>query len=203
MTATPDYAIGREITDVGDAVAAAGPPPVPSTVGAFGLRLAHPDDADLLVDWFHRDHLVQTWEQEWDADRWRADIAHRLAGDYSRPVVFSYDGADRGYLEVYRVARDEIARLYPCEPHDLGLHVATADPELLGRGIVSGLMRDLADALWEADPRCSTVAVEPAAANDPMRRALRKRGWTDRGEFQVRPDRRIALHLLRRPDADR
>lgn len=198
---TQHYRIDREITDVDDAVVAAGPPPVPAVGGEFTLRLVDPtgDDPALLEEWFARPHLVQTWEQEWDAVRWRTDAAYRLASDFSRPVVFSRNGVDVGYLEIYRVARDEIARLYDVDAHDLGLHVATADPDLLGRGLVSGLIRDLADALFDADPECERIAVEPASNNAPMRRALVKRGWTDHGEFQVRPTRRIALHLLERP----
>lgn len=194
------YTVAREVVDVPAAVVAAGPPPIPVIDGDFALRLVDPtgEDPGLLQEWFARPHLVRTWEQEWDAARWRIDAAHRLAGDYSRPVVFSHRGVEAGYLEIYRVARDEIARLYDADPHELGLHVATADPDLLGRGLVSGLMRQLATALFDADPDCPRIAVEPASDNTPMRRALIKRGWTDHGEFQVRPDRRIALHLLQR-----
>ncbi|MBM7365458.1 GNAT family N-acetyltransferase [Gordonia hydrophobica] len=201
MSTTESYRIDREITDVDAAVVAAAAPPVPTLDGEFALRLVDPlgDDPALLQEWFAREHLVRTWEQAWDATRWRTDAAYRLAGHFSRPVIFSRDGVDVGYLEIYRVARDEIARLYDVDPHDLGLHVATADPDLLGRGLVSGLIRDLADALFDADPACRRIAVEPASTNTPMRRALVKRGWTDHGEFQVRPNRRIALHLLDRP----
>ncbi|MGB3696900.1 MAG: GNAT family N-acetyltransferase [Gordonia sp. (in: high G+C Gram-positive bacteria)] len=197
----PSYVIARELTEVSAEIRAAGGPPVPVVVGDFALRSVDPagDDAEHLAEWFARPHLVRTWEQEWSARRWRADASHRLRGDYSRPVIFSYRGTPVGYLEIYRPARDEIARIYPADPHDLGLHIATADPELLGRGLVSGFIRDLADALFVAEPRCGRIAVEPAADNVPMRRALCKRGWREVGEFQIRPDRRIALHLLARP----
>ncbi|EGD54954.1 GNAT family N-acetyltransferase [Gordonia neofelifaecis] len=195
-----DFSIAREITEVSGAVDAAGPPPVPGVVGDFGLRVVDPDGTDpaLLEEWFARPHLVDTWDQDWSAQRWRDDSAYRLAGDYSRPIIFSHNGVDVGYLEIYRVARDEIARLYAVDPHDLGLHIATADTRLLGRGVVSEFLRDLAGELFAADPRCPRIAVEPASTNAPMRRALTKRGWRDVGDFQVRPDRRIALHLLDR-----
>lgn len=197
---TADYRIDRELTDVDARVRAAGPPPIPPTVGEFEFRIVNPGaDAELLEEWFARPHLVDTWEQEWSQQRWRDDATYRLAGAYSRPIIFSRHGIDVGYLEVYRVARDEIARLYPVDAHDLGLHVATADVDLLGRGLISGMIRDLAEELFSADAACRRVAVEPASSNAPMRRALVKRGWNDIGEFQVRPDRRIALHLLPRP----
>ncbi|WAC53769.1 GNAT family N-acetyltransferase [Gordonia sp. SL306] len=198
------YTIGREITDVTAEVDAAGPPVVPDTTGRFTLRPVDPDGDDpaLLVSWFARPHLVETWEQEWTPERWRADSAYRLAGDYSRPLIVSLDGTEIGYIELYRPARDEIAALYPADPHDMGLHIATAEPGLIGRGVMSAWMAELADALFRADTRCRRVVLEPDARNERMRRALTKRGWTDLGEFDVRPDRRIALHVLGRTAAD-
>ena len=198
------YTITREITDVSAEVEAAGPPVVPNPVGRFTLRPVDPDGDDpaMLVTWFGRTHLVETWEQEWPVDRWRADSAHRLAGDYSRPLIVALDGVDVAYIELYRAARDEIARLYPVDAHDMGLHVATADPALTGRGVMSSFMADLAQAIFVAESACRRVVLEPDAGNTRMRSALTKRGWIDVGEFDVRPDRRIALHILGRSADD-
>jgi RimJ/RimL family protein N-acetyltransferase len=145
---------------------------------------------------------VETWEQEWSEAKWRADSTHRLAGDYSRPLIVSLDGTEIGYVELYRPARDEIARLYPVDPYDMGIHIATADPALTGRGVMSGWLAELAQALFDADSRCRRVVLEPDARNSRIRRALTRHGWTDAGEFDVRPDRRIALHILGRTPAD-
>lgn len=199
------YSIDREITDVPAEVAAAGGPVIPADTGRYSLRLVDPDgtDPEMLSEWFARPHLAVTWEQQdWTARRWRDDAAHRLAGDYSRPLIVAFDGVEVGYIELYRPARDEIARLYPADPYDMGLHVATAEPSLLGRGVMSAWMAELARALFDADSRCRRVVLEPDAGNVWMRRALVKRGWTDVGEFDVRPDRRIALHVLGRDPRD-
>ncbi|MFW0783143.1 GNAT family N-acetyltransferase [Gordonia sp. CPCC 206044] len=198
------YSIGREITDVSAEVAAAGGPVVPDLTGRFRLRLVDPDGSDpqMLVEWFARPHLAETWEQDWSVERWRADSAHRLAGDYSRPLIVSLDGTEIGYIELYRPARDEIARLYPADPHDMGLHIATADASLIGRGVMSDWMAELAQAVFDADSRCRRVVLEPDWRNTRIRRAATRRGWVDVGEFDVRPDRRIALHVLGRTPQD-
>lgn len=198
------YSIGREITDVPVEVARAGGPVVPELTGPFRLRPVDPNGSDpaMLVEWFARPHLVQTWEQEWSVQRWRADSAHRLAGDYSRPLIVALDGVEIGYIELYRPARDEIARLYPADPYDMGLHIATAEGALIGRGVMSDWMAELAQAIFDADNRCRRVMLEPDARNARIRRALTTRGWVDLGEFDVRPDRRIALHVLGRTSAD-
>ncbi|MXP22002.1 GNAT family N-acetyltransferase [Gordonia sp. HNM0687] len=198
-----EYRIGREITDVGEDVVAAGPPVVPEMTGRLRLRAVDPTGGDpaMLASWFTRPHLAETWEQEWPESRWRADSAYRLAGDYSRPLIITMDGIEVGYLDLYRPARDEIARLYPADPHDMGFHIATADPALLGQGVISAWLADLAQAIFQTEPRCRRVVLDPAAGNAPIRRALTKHGWIDVGEFDVRPDRRIAMHILgRTPD---
>ncbi|MGB6040443.1 MAG: GNAT family N-acetyltransferase, partial [Gordonia sp. (in: high G+C Gram-positive bacteria)] len=101
---TNDYRIAREIIGVDDDVRAAGPPPVPTAAGEFALRPVDPDaDAAMLQEWFAREHLASTWEQEWSSERWSADARYRLSGDYSRPVIFARNGVDVGYLEIYRV----------------------------------------------------------------------------------------------------
>ncbi|MFT3898737.1 MAG: GNAT family N-acetyltransferase [Gordonia sp. (in: high G+C Gram-positive bacteria)] len=196
--------IAREVRDVDPAVVAAGPPVIPNLAGRFRLRLVDPDgdDPTMLADWFARPHLVQTWDQPWSAETWAADTRTRLAGDYSRPLVVSHDGRDVAYLELYRVARDEIARLYRTDPYDTGLHIATADTSLLGRGVMSGFMGDLVEAVFADEPRCRRVVAEPAAENTRMRRALVKQGFVELGDFQIRPDRRITLCVRGRSPLD-
>ncbi|MDM2644158.1 GNAT family N-acetyltransferase [Mycobacteroides abscessus] len=197
MNSPTGYRIARENTDVAAEVMAAGPPPMPSFDGTrYALRRVDPQgtDPEMLSEWFARPHLVETWEQPWSAARWHEDSSYRLAGDYSLPCILSVDGTEIGYVELYRAARDEIARIYSAHAHDVGLHVATADTRYLGRGVVSEWMRLLPSATYRADPDCRRMMIEPAASNTPMRKALDRIGWTFLGEFDIRPDRRIALY---------
>jgi RimJ/RimL family protein N-acetyltransferase len=205
------HVLKRELTDVGDDVRAAPPPVVPDFDPPFALRLVDPDgsDPEMLAAWMSLPHLVETWEQPWTAAQWRADSAARLAGDYSRPCIVSADLAAFGvsgeamtevaYVELYRPARDENAKVYPAAPRDMGFHIATARTDLLGRGVMSTWMERLAEAIWAADPLCHSIFVDPEHRNAHMRRALAKKGYRDLGEFDVRPGRRIALHSLSRP----
>lgn len=203
----------RELTDLPETVAAVPAPPIPRFDSRYELRLVDPggDDPALLADWMSRPHLEQTWEQPWSAERWRADAAARLAGTYSLPCLLVDEGTPIAYVELYRVAKEENALLYDAHPWDLGFHIATADFDRLGKGVMSQWMADLAAALFVADPLCRRIIVDPDHRNVPMRRALGKRGFVDLGEFDVRPGRRVALHVLARhpddmptvrPDAD-
>jgi RimJ/RimL family protein N-acetyltransferase len=212
------HVLKRELIDIDDDVRAAPPPVVPVFEPPFSLRLVDPNgtDPEMLATWMSLPHLVDTWEQPWSAEQWRTDSAARLAGDYSRPCILSVDlsvfadnkgltGSDEGmtevaYVELYRAARDENATVYNAEPRDMGFHIATARTELLGRGVISTWMGLLADAIWSADPLCRSIIVDPDHRNTFMRRALVKKGWHELGEFDVRPDRRIALYSLIRPE---
>lgn len=217
------HVLQREIVDVGDDIRAAGPPVVPTFTSGYSLRLVDPDsaDPDTIASWMSLPHLVESWEQPWTREEWRADSAARLAGDYSRPCILGVDlsqldGFDapppRGdlpadnapgmtevaYVELYRAARDENARVYDAAPSDMGFHIATGPTEYLDRGIISEWMAQLADAIFAADTHCETIIVDPDHRNTRMRRALQKRGYTELGEFDVRPGRRIALHTMTR-----
>ncbi|OHU18184.1 acetyltransferase [Mycobacteroides franklinii] len=197
MNTPTGYRIAREITDVAAEVIAAGPPPLPSFGGSrYGLRLVDPDggDPEMLSEWFARPHLVETWEQPWSAARWHEDSSYRLAGHYSRPCILSVDGVEVGYVELYRAARDEIARIYDARPHDTGFHIATAGVEYLGRGVISGWIRLLPHAVFAADPLCRRLLGDPALGNPPIHKVFARLEWTAMGEFDIRPDRRIALY---------
>lgn len=98
-------------------------------------------------------------------------------------------------MEIYRPHRDEIGAVYASEPHDLGLHIAVGDPELVGQGIVGPMLGALPPALLDADPECRVVVGEPDHRNGRVHAVLRREGWIDRGERQQRPDRRVRLFL--------
>lgn len=199
---TPDPAavLHRLRTDVPAEEILADPPPIPERIDAadttFILRRADPEaDATLVATWMNRPHLVETWEQPWPEERWKALWRAQLKTTYSVPVIASYQGAEACYLEIYRPHRDEIAGCYSSLPHDLGIHIAVGDPALTGRGIFSALMGRLAEALLDADPHSEAVLIEPDYRNHRIHSAARKLGWHDCGERQQRPNRRVRLFV--------
>lgn len=179
------------------------PPPIPDLPRFTVPRLGHAlltlrcadqaADADMVAMWMCMPHLVETWGQAWQAERWRSHVRAQLVGTYSVPVIMLCAGTPVGYMEIYRAARDEVGRCYRSEPHDLGFHIAVREPGLTGQGLFSPLLPILADALMLADPLCEVVVVDPDVDNIYMHRALSRHGWLGGGEFQPRPDRRIRL----------
>ncbi|WP_378737097.1 GNAT family N-acetyltransferase [Nocardia brasiliensis] len=207
------YVFPRELTDIPAEVRAAPAPVLPSFPEPFSIRLADPDgtDPETLEAWMRLPHLIETWEQSWPASRRRADMRAQLAGTYTRPCILGFDFADIdrpelgrrevGYVELYRAAKDEIARLYHAHPRDIGFHIATADLNVVGRGVMSRWIGHLATGIWAAEPECRRLMGDPDYRNVPVRKALEKNGWQHLGDFDVRPGRRISLYTLpREPD---
>lgn len=202
MPGAPSPVLSRLRTDLPATSVLPSQPPVHALTGGFAdfaLRVASPSpdsaDAALVAEWMSRPHLVETWEQPWGPERWVEDWRAKLATTYSVPLILSLRGEDIGYMEIYRPHRDEIGAVYASEPHDLGLHIAVGDPELVGQGIVGPMLGALPPALLDADPECRVVVGEPDHRNGRVHAVLRREGWIDRGERQQRPDRRVRLFL--------
>ena len=210
MTDNIDLSVLRRLrTDLPQDVLLPTPPPIPvpyQVREALGgdhiglkLRVADPSpesgDAEKVAEWMSRPHLVETWEQDWPAEKWAADWRAKLSTTYSLPLIMIFDGEDVGYMEIYRPQRDEIGHVYHSEPHDLGFHVAVGEEELTGRGIFSPLLGEMARNLLDADPYCHVVVIEPSASNGRVHRVARRGGGIDAGEWQQRADRRVRLFL--------
>lgn len=211
-TETP-YVIARELTDISDELRAVPAPPLPALPAPFDIRTADADgaDAELLTEWMNRPHLIESWEQPWPVELRRRNLRAQLAGTYSRPCIVGYDFAASGrpelgrrdiaYLELYRPAKDEIARIYHADPYDVAFHLATADPEAIGRGIMFAFVSGLVAGIF-AESNCRRILIEPDHRNVAVRRMTERFGVPDLGEFDIRPDRRITLYYLPRTPAD-
>lgn len=161
--------------------------PIPRLAADWSLRPVRlgTGDVALVHRWMNLPHVAAGWKQAWPLARWQAELAAQLGGDHSLPCVVGLDGRDVGYVELYRVIRDPLADCYPCHPHDLGVHVAIGEPDVLGRGLGSSLLRAVADGLLAADPRCVRVVAEPDVHNGASIGAFRNAGFV--------ADREIAL----------
>jgi hypothetical protein len=192
----------RELTDIPDEVRDVPPPPIPELPAPYGLRLADPDaDAEMMAEWMNRPHLAESWEYAWPAPRWRRYLRAQLDSEFSRPFIASLDGVDRGYVELYRAAKDFIATRYEYDPYDLGLHVAVADLDYMQRGHVGYLLPHLVASMLNLDPRCRRIMFDPDHRNVLARKFCERGGCVFMGEHDM-SNRRMALYALARTPDD-
>lgn len=191
----------RELRDLPEVIRNVPAPPSPQLPAPYGLRLADPDaDAEMISEWMNRPHLLEGWESGWPPQRWQRYLRAQLDGEFSRPFVASLDGVDRGYVEIYRAAKDSIATRYEYDPHDLGLHVAVADLDYIERGHVSHLLPYLVIGIFTLDPQCRRIMFDPDHRNVLARKFCERGGCAFLGEHQM-ANRRMALYVLpRTPD---
>ncbi len=196
-----DYPVlPRELKNVSEAVRRAPGPPVPRLLPPSKIRAATGDDAGMIAEWMNRPHLAKTWEYDWPVQRWRKHLKAQLEGDYSLPLVLSIGGVARGYLEIYRAAKDSIADRYDSEPHDLGLHGAIADEELVNRGLGPMLLPKIVTSVLTADPDCERIMFDPDHRNTTVRGLCEFAGCRFLGEHEM-SNRRMALYQLDRDTA--
>ncbi|OBI05735.1 siderophore biosynthesis protein [Mycolicibacter heraklionensis] len=199
----PATILHRELTDLSDEVRRVPPPPIPALAAPYEIRVADPDsDAEMISEWMNRPHLAQTWESAWPSARWRAYLSAQVTGSYSRPLILSRNGQDGGYIEIYRAAKDSIAKYYEADPHDLGIHAAVADTAVVNRGFAAILLPRIMNYVFELEPQCRRMMFEPEYRNTAMRRLAEYVGGVFLGEHDM-GYRKMALYaVLRYPDDD-
>ncbi|MFD7654871.1 GNAT family N-acetyltransferase [Actinosynnema sp. NPDC059797] len=171
-------------------------PPLPVLTGRWRARAADPGrDLSLVHRWMQAPHVAAFWHQAWPRERWAEELRNQLGGVHSLPVLVDLDGDPVMYLEVYRAARDVVAGVYPARPHDIGLHVAVGELAMTDRGLVRSLLPVLTEALFEADPRCTRVLLEPDVRNRRAISSFTAGGFAPVGEVLL-PDK-VALLMVR------
>lgn len=189
----------RELTELSDDVRAVPAPPIPRLAEPYATRVADPEtDAAMVAEWMNRPHLAEAWEYDRPVSWWRGYLRAQLAGDYSRPVIGSLRGEDRGYVEVYRAAKDSIATRYAADPYDLGLHAAIADVHLVNRGFGPLLLPRLTASLFAHEPRCRRIMFDPDHRNSAARRLCEFSRCEFLGVHEM-SNRTMALYALHRP----
>lgn len=193
-----EVVLARALTDLPADVAAVPGPPVPVVDPPFALRVATPGDAEMVAEWMNRPHLAAAWEYDWPVPRWHKHLVAQLNSAYSLPVIASVNGAPGAYLEVYRAAKDSIAARYQAHPHDLGLHAAIANLDLVNTGLGPMLLPAIVASLFTLDPLCERIMFDPDHRNYAARKVCEAVGCRFLGEHQM-INRRMALYAFDRP----
>jgi RimJ/RimL family protein N-acetyltransferase len=180
-----------------DDLSAVPAPPLPALTGGWRARVVDPDtrDLDLVHRWMQAPHVVAFWHQAWPREQWEEELRRQLSGRHSLPVLVSRGEDPVIYLEVYRAARDVVAQVYPARPHDLGLHVAVGELSMTNQGLVRRLLPLVTAALFDADPRCTRVLLEPDVRNRRAIASFTAGGFAPVGEVLL-PDK-VALLMVR------
>ncbi|MGW4207540.1 GNAT family N-acetyltransferase [Lentzea sp. NPDC004789] len=177
--------------------ATAGAPPIPELAEPWHARVARPDGYDLHVihRWNQAPHVAAFARRAWTLPQWETELRAQLDGDDVRPLLISRHGRPVIHAEVYRAARNAVADCYQARPHDLGLTVAVGELAMTDQGLVRSLLPRLTDALFEADPHCTRIVMEPDVRNTRAIRSFEAGGFMAADEIML--PNKLALLMVR------
>ena len=161
----------------------------------------------MLHEWLCRPHVVAWWEPAVTLEEVRTDYLPRLAGPEVLPLdapagVTQYlaceDGIPFGLAQAYRVVAHQAEGWWPDEtdPCALGIDQFIGDPDRIGRGLGTSMLRAFLAFLFE-DPRVTKVQTDPAPTNARAIAAYRKAGFRDVGPVDTHDGAVLLMRIER------
>lgn len=165
--------------------------------GPFEFRRLTRDDFGLLAAWLARPH-VQRWRaQEFTPEAVERDFGGVVDGtEPSEDLLVLLDGRPIGLVQCSRFAD------YPDYTLDLdgivevpngaaSIDYFIAEPDLVGRGVGTAMLRAVAARTWASHPDVSCLIVPVNSANVASWTALLRAGFTLVGRGELEPDNPI------------
>jgi AacA4 family aminoglycoside N(6')-acetyltransferase len=168
------------------------------------LRPMTEQDIPMLYDWLNRPHIVEWWGGD-SARPSLEDVYDKymprvLAKESVTPYIAMLGQVPIGYAQSYIALgsgdgwwEDET------DPGVRGIDQSIAEPDLLGNGIGTRLVRALVDMLFR-DPSVSKIQTDPAPTNLRAIRCYQKAGFRVVRNI-VTPDGQAVYMLQERPKA--
>lgn len=168
--------------------------PVATPAGAFHLVPVQIErDLPRIHRWMNDPAVAAFWELAGPEAVTEEHLCRQLAGDgRSVPCLGVLAGTPMSYWEIYRADIDPLARHYPAQAHDTGIHLLIGPVADRGRGLGGVLIRAVAGLLLDKRPACTRVVAEPDIRNTPSVAAFLSAGFRFFAEVDL-PAKRAAL----------
>ena len=164
----------------------------------YGLKqVRYPDDLPILYQWMHAEHVIPQWQLNKSELELHIFFEKMLADDHQRLYLMTIDGQPVGYAEIYECYRDRIARYYPSEKYDLGIHILLGEQDSLGRGHFYPTLSMLVEFIFSYTPDCSKVVAEPDSEISMFHRLAKGIGYEEQKKIRL-PEKTASLFFLYR-----
>jgi aminoglycoside 6'-N-acetyltransferase len=143
----------------------------------YHFRAVTEKDFPLLERWLNEPHVAEWWNDPAEA---LAEIREHVDSVSVEPLIVELGSRPIAYLQTYDPHLED-DHPYNDQPFGtLGLDLSIGEPDLVGLGHGSAMLRQLIEALFdEGTPR---VIIDPDPANKRAIRAYEKAGFTPIGE---------------------
>ncbi|MGW1991345.1 GNAT family N-acetyltransferase [Embleya sp. NPDC001921] len=174
----------------------------------FRFRRVARADFSLLASWLSEPHVARWWNHETSPDAVARDFGDAADGlEPSEDLLALRDGTPVGLVQRSRLADypdylEEFEELIPVPAEAVTIDYLIGDPDLVGRGLGTAMIRALVTDTWVACPQAPSIVVAVAAGNAASWRVLERVGFLRVGEGPMEPDNPIdpPLHYLYRLD---
>lgn len=158
------------------------------------------DDLPLMHKWLQHEHVRRWWSERRTyaqvADHYLPAIEGRRPTDLYLIVVGQQPV---GFIQTYKVADyPEHRELVQVEKGVAGVDLFISEPELVGRGLGTEVLRQFVDEIVFSDEAVHACVADPDVANVSSLRAFEKAGFGRVREFVDPTDAR--QHVLMRRD---
>jgi aminoglycoside 6'-N-acetyltransferase len=160
----------------------------------FTWRRLTPTDFPLLASWLAQPHVRRWWNHEFTPEAVERDFGPTARGEEpGEDLLVFADGEPFGLIQRCRLAdypeyTAELVELIDLPGEAASIDYLVGDPERVGRGLGSAMIRLMIARTWQDHPRADCVVVPVAAANRASWRALEKAGMHRIAEGAMTPD---------------
>lgn len=151
----------------------------------FEFKRFAPEHVPLMYEWLRRPHVAEWWGDPPSLEEIAEEYVHRRKVD---PYIVTIQGGRPiGFIQSY-VAMKSGDGWWPNErdPGVVGIDQFFAEPEMLGKGMGTAMIRAFVERLFES-PRVTRVQVDPSPKNHRAIRCYEKVGFESQGLIET-PD---------------
>lgn len=140
--------------------------------GSVTLREAVLDDLELLQRWAAEPHVnegvpVNAWDFEGDL---------RETSEFRYPLIAELDGRPIGFMQLLDAAKEETHYWGNIEPGTWAIDIWIGEPDCIGRGYGSRMMRMAIDKCFD-DHHATAIVIDPMADNTRAHRFYERLGF--------------------------
>lgn len=156
------------------------------------LRLATPEDRDLLTYWDNQPHV---WDSD-PSDDWNWTVELERSPEWREQLVAEVDGKPIGFLQIIDPLLEETHYWGPVEENLRAIDIWIGEKDYLGRGFGTEMMR-LAIARCFADANVTAILIDPLASNTRAHRFYERLGFRFEAERTFGEDHCRVYRLTR------
>lgn len=138
----------------------------------YHFRDVRREDFPLLGRWLAKPHVARWWGNQ---EEELAGIEEAMASVETRPLIVELDEMPIAYLQCYDPHLEEDHPYQDQPPGTLGIDISIGDPNLIGKGHGSAIIRQFCAELFVAGAQ--RIVIDPDPENAQAIRAYEKAGF--------------------------